>query len=410
VSSSFTFDGYAWADVVGLLIVATTLTLLLLPRIRDSDRWRATVTPLASIIGSGFLVVAPLLANTVGSAAAIAMFGIVLLSLWIGSSIGYNIKLGEQNEAPGLLRLERASEFALAIAYVISIAFYVRLLASFVLRLTEFESEAASNGLATVVLLTIGFYGARRGLHGLERLEEYSVSIKLAIIAALLFWLVQHNSVNGLSLDAITPTEHSYWDQVRVLAGMILVVQGFETSKYLGNAYSPALRRSSMVAAQLLAGVIYVVFVAMVLPVMGQVGSNGTSESALIDVVAIVSPFLPLLLIVAAAMSQLSAAVADTLGAGGIVGGGDSSKVSVRLAYPAITGAAIVLTWVSNIFELVAIASRAFAVFYFLQAIQSFWIAIDEKVRARRAWLLSSFGLLSVAMVFVIIFAKSAES
>lgn len=410
MSSSFVFDGYAWADVVGLLIVATTLTLLLMPRVRDSERWRATVTPLASIIGSGFLVVAPLLAHTVGSAAAIAMLGIVLLSLWIGSSIGYNIKVGEQNEAPGLFRLERASEFALAIAYVISIAFYVRLLASFVLRLTELESEAVTNGLATAVLLAIGFYGARRGLHGLERLEEYSVSIKLAIIAALLFWLAHHNSVNGLSLAGIKPAEQSYWDQVRVLAGMILVVQGFETSKYLGNAYSPVLRRNTMFTAQLLAGLIYVVFVAMVLPVLGQVGSNGTSESALIDVVAIVSPLLPLLLIVAAAMSQLSAAIADTLGAGGIVGGADSSRVTVRVAYPLITGAAIILIWVTNIFELVAIASRAFALFYFLQAIQSFWTAIHEKIPAKRAWLLASFGLLAVAMVFVVIFAKSADS
>ncbi len=49
-------------------------------RVRSSEGWRATVTPLASIIGSGFLVLAPLLAATVGSWAPVAMTGIVMLA------------------------------------------------------------------------------------------------------------------------------------------------------------------------------------------------------------------------------------------------------------------------------------------------------------------------------------------
>jgi len=409
VSSGQLFEGYSWADVVGLLIVATTLTVLLQTRVRNSERWRATVTPLASIIGSGFLVVAPLLAHTVGPSATFAMLGIVLVSLWIGTSIGYNISTGETAEAPGHAKLERASEIALAIAYVISIAFYIRLLASFALRLTELDSAFADNMLATAVLLAIGIYGARRGLKGLEQLEEFSVSIKLAIIAALLFWLIHHNSVNGMGLVGIEPAAQSTWDQIRVLAGMILVVQGFETSKFLGNAYSPALRLKTMLAAQLLAGVIYVVFVAMVLPVLGEAGIDEASESALIDVVAIITPLLPLLLVVAAVMSQLSAAVADTLGTGGIIGGSDPATPRVRLAYPAITGAAILLIWLTNIFELIAIASRAFALFYFLQAMLSCWSAFNEKNPVKRLGLLTCFGLLSAAMLFVVLFAKAAD-
>ena len=40
-------------------------------RLAGSSNWKATVTPLASIMGSGFLVSAPLLAGVVGSLAVV---------------------------------------------------------------------------------------------------------------------------------------------------------------------------------------------------------------------------------------------------------------------------------------------------------------------------------------------------
>jgi len=57
-------------DSLILLIMGGCIALLFLPALRNSDDWRATVTPLASIIGSGFLVVAPLLGYAVGSSAS----------------------------------------------------------------------------------------------------------------------------------------------------------------------------------------------------------------------------------------------------------------------------------------------------------------------------------------------------
>jgi hypothetical protein len=50
-------------------------------------------------------------------------------------------------------------------------------------------SDLVADCLATAVLLFIGIFGWKQGLRGLERLEEYSVTIKLAIIASLLFAL-----------------------------------------------------------------------------------------------------------------------------------------------------------------------------------------------------------------------------
>jgi len=48
------------------------------PRVRKSAEWRATVTPLASIIGSGFLIAGPLIAVIVGKAAPFVMLAIVV--------------------------------------------------------------------------------------------------------------------------------------------------------------------------------------------------------------------------------------------------------------------------------------------------------------------------------------------
>lgn len=54
--------------------VATAAGLVLLqPRLMHAPAWRATITPLASIIGSGFLVAGPILAHAAGNLAWLAM-------------------------------------------------------------------------------------------------------------------------------------------------------------------------------------------------------------------------------------------------------------------------------------------------------------------------------------------------
>ena len=64
------------------IIALAVATLLLLPAIKENTIWRASVTPLASIIGSGFLVIAPLLVLVVGRAAPWAMVAIVSPIMW----------------------------------------------------------------------------------------------------------------------------------------------------------------------------------------------------------------------------------------------------------------------------------------------------------------------------------------
>jgi len=181
-----------WLDILLVSIATIVAISMLRPRVRDADAWKATVTPLASIIGSGFLIVAPLLAAIAGSNATIAITLIVLLSFWIGSAVRLVISKEENltnTQTWSLAGLEKFSDLALAFAYAISIAFYIRLMSGFLLSGIGKVSDLLADSLATSVLLFIGVFGWRRGLHGLERLEEYSVTIKLAIIASLLFAL-----------------------------------------------------------------------------------------------------------------------------------------------------------------------------------------------------------------------------
>ena len=69
--------------MINVLVIAIALSvaayLALAPRVAKSVSWQATVTPLASIMGSGFLVSAPLLGGVVGIWAVACMAVLLLL-------------------------------------------------------------------------------------------------------------------------------------------------------------------------------------------------------------------------------------------------------------------------------------------------------------------------------------------
>lgn len=86
------------AIIVMALVVAATLAFT--PRIRDSSAWKATVTPLSSIMGSGFLVSAPLVVAEAGVYAPFAMAALLALAFAIGSMIRFNIRFAEPAPEP----------------------------------------------------------------------------------------------------------------------------------------------------------------------------------------------------------------------------------------------------------------------------------------------------------------------
>lgn len=392
-----------------LLGVACIIAALLFhPRVRLSRNWRATVTPLASIIGSGFLVAAPLLHHAVNSWAFFAMAGIVLLAYGIGEVIRFNIRhaealLNSPQAPPALLHLERLSGLALSAAYVISVAFYLRLLASFLLHAMEIEGDFYANLLTSGVLLSIALIGLWRGLGGLENLEEAAVNIKLAIITALLLGLLGYD-LNWLAQpeNSVSHTPLADWPHsMRLLAGILLIVQGFETSRYLGTEYDAQTRIRTMRYAQLLSAAIYLLFIGLSLPLL-----NGfhepRSETAIITLSAMISPLLPAMLIVAAVMSQFSAAVADTAGSGGLLSELSHRRVSPRSGYTLVVILATILIWSANIFEIITIASRAFAAYYLLQCLVALSINYSRKRWLQSAGLLLIASLLLLVLLFAI--------
>src|SRR5690242_9242445 len=119
-------------------IAAATLLVTLRPRLLRSPRWRATVTPLASIIGSGFLVAAPILGHAAGGLAVIAMAALCAAGWLFGSAIRTNIRLAEPLLAAQpprwLAQIDRLSDLALLLSYFVSVSYYLNLLADFALR------------------------------------------------------------------------------------------------------------------------------------------------------------------------------------------------------------------------------------------------------------------------------------
>lgn len=392
--------------LVAILIV---IAFLFSKKIRTSRKWQATVTPLASIIGSGFLIIAPLLALTVGGYALIAITVLVILGYACGEVMRFNIHhiepLLEKREDKILMGLEDISKFSLGLAYIVSITFYLQLLAAFVLKGFNSKSEFLANILTTIILVIIAIVGKIYGLNMLEKLEEYSVSIKLAIIAGLLVGLGYFNLELFFAGDwkLKIPEVSLSVSSLRVLFGSLIVVQGFETSRFLGSKYKPKERVETMRNAQILSGIIYFIFIGLILAVFDR--KPHISDTEIIDLSSKVASILPIALIIAAGVSQFSAAVADTAGAGGLIVESFRKKISLRNSYILICGFAIILTWATNVFEVVSVASRIFAFYYGMQAGEATMVSYRKKFWGKGIF----FGVLTLILTIITIFGNPAN-
>ncbi|WP_029915174.1 hypothetical protein [Pelobacter seleniigenes] len=397
-----------------ILIVTVTVAsyLAFSKRLGSSASWQATVTPLASIMGSGFLISAPLLAGTVGYLAFFCMAALLLLAYGVGHIIRFNIRHFEpiENNGHGAAQdIAFLARVVLAGAYFISVAYYLQLLAAFLLSLINKPDPTIANLITTTLLLTIGGIGMWRGLGKLEKLESYAVSLNLGMIAALLVALGIYNikllSGGAWQIPAI-PTTINLHD-TRILLGLLIVVQGFETSRYLGDEHGPELRIRTMRAAQLISSVIYLVFIAL-MTVLFHSGLNA-DVTAIINLTRPVAAVLPVLLAIAAIGSQFSAAVADNLGAGGLLEDVTHHKLPVRYAYLIILIITVTLTWETDVNSIIAYASRAFALFYFLQSLVAVLVVIQDHSVPQRSVKLILFPVIALLCLLVFAFGLPAE-
>ncbi|MEM7669703.1 MAG: hypothetical protein AAF317_11250 [Pseudomonadota bacterium] len=367
----------------------------------------ATVTPLASIFGSGFLVIVPILAGAVGPWSVAAMAAVCALAYAVGGIIRFNIRHAEPALAgrprEATLSFERASDLALVLAYVISVCLYIHILAAFVLTGLGSDSLIMQDLLTTAVIAAITAVGIIRGLDALEFLEKWALFVTFAIIALLLLGFGAYDRSLWQSPAGITLPElpdHSAWTMLTLVAGTLIVVQGFETPRYLGDRFDAATRVQASRLSQVISTAVYLVFIALALPIV--VSLDGRyDDNSLIALAGTAAVWLPVPLIIAAALSQFAAAVADTLAAAGNLAETTHQHLKVRHAYLLIGGGAIALTWTADTLEILAFASRAFAFYYFLQCLVAFTIATSGMQKT---------GILAVAaaMAFITVFAVPA--
>ena len=401
-----------------LVLVPCLVAALFLTRSRlvKNDLWRATLTPLSSIIGSGFLIMAPLLASVVGRLSPLAILGIVLLAYAIGHVIRFNILHVEPRLADGRLyrgtrEIEYLGDIVLVMAYVVAVAFYLSLLSSFLLSYLDISDPSLERALTTAMILFIAAVGYCKGLAGLERLESFSVTIQLAVIASLVAGLAVFGLgfLSGKEIHFDYP-ERGILAQINILAGALLVVQGFETSRFLGDKYSRAVRVASMRNAQIISGGLYVVSVILLMPVVQSMDLVHLRLAQIIDAMRPVALILPVMLMVAALMSQFSAAVADLGGGGGLLRENSHGRLSSRVGYLSLAACAILLVWAVDLLEIITLASRAFATYYFLQTLLAIIYNYKDCPPTARLTVVDEILFVSLALVlaYIVVFSIPA--
>ncbi|NIA27092.1 MAG: hypothetical protein GWP02_03475 [Desulfobulbaceae bacterium] len=138
------------------------------------------------------------------------------------------------------------------------------------------------------------------GRAGQPQLARYGnaacIDTRPGVLATLLFFGAT-NDVPYFQHEAIF--EGTLLQRAQILGGLLMIAQGFETSRYLGHAYDAETRVRTMRNAQLLSSGIYVAFIGLSCP------------SRVLGNIVVLAPIF---LLIAAIASQFSAAIADIAG------------------------------------------------------------------------------------------------
>lgn len=395
-------------------IAALAVTALLsFGPLARSTGWKATVTPLASIIGSGFLICGPLLAREFGAAALPAMAALLVLAYAVGAVVRFNIIHVENHAATLTLNdpfawAMRVGQFLLAIAYSVSVAYYLKLLAEFVLKSVPFavgDHALVANVLVTAIIAALTLLTFSGDLKRIEHAAHATVAVKIGVIAGLLtglatWWLMHAGAPISLPPAAISMTS------IPLLLGLLITVQGFETSRYLGASYDQATRVRTMRYAQWLSSAIYLAFLALLTPFLQQ-AARAEGVAGILDIMALVAPIMGVFVLVGAVSSQLSAAIADSIGSGGLVIEVSRRKLGVRTAFLVANALAIAVVWLTDPFEVIALSSRAFALFYAVQAVLAIWVS--RRTRAGSPLVVAGFAAVGLICIVAALVGAPAE-
>ncbi|MCM8533745.1 MAG: hypothetical protein NE330_21460 [Lentisphaeraceae bacterium] len=397
--------------LVSAVVLASYLSFS--KRLKKSSDWSATVTPLASIMGSGFLVSAPLLGGLVGSYAVLCISILLVIAYAVGGVIRFNIQhfepLEKTKQREAAHSIAFLSRLVLAGAYFISVSYYLQLLAVFSLNFLGYENQTTAHVITTVLLTIIASIGILKGLSVLEKVEKYAVSLNLAVIGSLLIALAIYNMMlfsDGTWHLPDTSSEISLND-FRILLGLLIVVQGFETSRYIGDEHPPEQRIRTMKLAQIISSIIYVSFISLTTVLFHD--GLGADVTAIIQLTAPIAVVLPFLLSFAAIGSQFSAAVADNAGAGGLLEEITGNKIPIKYAYLLIFLITVLITWETNVNQIISFASRAFALFYFLQCLVATAVIWKSEGFENKHFKILKFLSIGIICLVVFLFGLSSE-
>jgi len=253
---------------------------------------RATVTPLASILGSGLLIIVPVLERTLGSLSVFGVAGVCAAAWVVGTSVRHCVRVVEPALASGSpdrvnAWLDRNGDAVIVVAYVISVALYLRIMAQYVVGYADpGGSTLWQRVLACAAVVLIVVVGITRGFAGLNLLDRVSLGAVLALTTllggTLLFHDVRVLFGGGLALPPVPDV--GIGTILLVLGGILITVQGFETVQYLGDRYDAETRVWASRLAQLVAASIYLGFVAVATPV--GLGTAEAPDGTLLDITA----------------------------------------------------------------------------------------------------------------------------
>ncbi|HQT47908.1 MAG TPA: hypothetical protein PLY97_11880, partial [Acidocella sp.] len=297
-------------------------------------------TPLASIFGSGFLVIVSVLGESVGPYSVFAMAGVCALAFSVGMVVRYNIRHAEpvlqQENPPRLITIfSTVAQAALIAAYVISVALYVRILASYALGFFNVKSNFDERLLTTAVIGLVLLMALTKGLTALEAGKKWALGTTVLIIIVLIcaFGVYDiHALTSGHLVLPAFPQKGGYWHMITVLAGTLIVVQGFETTRYLGDQFDAQARVRAARDAQIVSSLVYLLLVGLATPLMQFLPKQAQAD-ALMHLAGIVAFWLTYPLVLTAVLSQFSAAIADAISGSGSLIEVTRRKISARLTY-----------------------------------------------------------------------------
>src|SRR5512146_1397607 len=184
------------------------------------------------------------------------------------------------------------------------------------------------------------------------------------------------------------------------MPNMTKTTQGFETSRYLGQAYTADERIRSMRYAQWLSSAIYVAFLLLLTPFLSQ-ASQVEGVAGILGIMELAAPLMGALVLLGAASSQLSAAVADSIGSAGLAVEASRGRLGVTAGFLASAALATAIAWLTDPFQVVAVASRSFAVYYAIQCVLALLVARRIRTGASTQAALALLGALSLVAALV---------